>query len=75
MAGMMMELMQKKNVPSWYETLKQAKELGNLKVHACSLMFGIMDLKKEDLDPIVDDIIGAATFMDMARDSKVTLFI
>jgi peroxiredoxin family protein len=75
MAGPMMQLMQKKNVPSWYESLKQAKELGNVKIHACSLMYGIMDLKKEDLDPIVDDTIGAGAFLELARDSKVTLFI
>lgn len=75
MAGPMTQLMQKKNIPSWYETLKQAKGLGSVKVHACSLMYGIMDLKKEDLDDIVDDTIGAGSFLGIAGDSKVTLFI
>jgi len=28
MAPMMMQLMQEKNMPSWYDSLKQAKELG-----------------------------------------------
>ncbi len=75
MAVPMMQLMQKKNVPSWYESLKQAKELGNVKIHACSMTFGLMDMKKEDLDPIVDDIVGVGSFLGLARDSKITLFI
>ena len=75
LAGPMMELMQKKNMPSWYSMLKEAKELGKVKIHACSTMFGLMDLKKEDLDPIVDDIIGVGTFLELARDSEITLFI
>jgi peroxiredoxin family protein len=75
MAGPMTQLMQKKHIPSWYDTLKQAKELGKVKIHACSLMYGIMDLKEGDLDPIVDDQIGAASFLGIAGDSKVTLFI
>ncbi len=75
MAGPMMQMMQKKNVPSWYESLKQAKELGNVKIHACSTTYGLMDMKKEDLDEIVDDIVGVGTFLDLARESKITLFI
>jgi len=35
----------------------------------------IMDVKKEDLIPEVDDIVGAATFLDIAIDADVQLFI
>jgi peroxiredoxin family protein len=35
-------------------------------------MFGI---KKEDLIPEVDKIIGAATFLEIASQADVTLFI
>lgn len=59
------------HVPSWYEMLKSAKEMGNVKIYACSLMSGVMKLKKKDLDPIVDDIVGAAAFMQEAANGQV----
>lgn len=74
MAGPMMQAMQMKHVPSWYDTLKQAKEMGNIKIHACTMTYGLLDMKMEDLDPIVDDKIGAVSFLELARDA-ITLFI
>ena len=74
MAGPMMQAMQSKHMPSWYDTLRQAKEMGNVKIHACTNTFGLLDMKMDDLDPIVDDLIGAVTFLELAKDA-VTLFI
>lgn len=74
MAGPMMQLMQAKHVPSWYEMLKQAKEMGNIRIHACTMTYGLLGMKMEDLDPIVDDTIGAVSFLELAKDA-VTLFI
>ena len=73
----MMALMQQKKVPSWYETLKKAKELGdgNVRVHACAMTMDLMGLTKNDLDPIVDDVVGAAEFVEEAQQGKITLFI
>ncbi|MCW4049405.1 MAG: DsrE/DsrF/DrsH-like family protein [Candidatus Bathyarchaeota archaeon] len=34
-----------------------------------------MGIKKEDLIPEVDEIVGAATFLDIAMDADVQLFI
>lgn len=75
MASMMMQVMKEKKVPSWYDTLKNAKELGNVKIHACSMTLDLLGLKKEHLDDIVDDIMGVGEFIETARDSKITLFI
>jgi peroxiredoxin family protein len=75
MGPAMMQLMQKKNMQPWFETLKKAKELGNIRVHACSLTFDLMGLKKEDMADFVDDIVGVGEFIEMARDAKMTLFI
>ncbi len=58
------------NVKSWYEMIKEAKEMGT-KVHACSLACDIFGLKKDDLDPIVDDIVGAATFISNTENGRV----
>jgi peroxiredoxin family protein len=64
------------NFPPWYELLRQAKAMGKVKIYACSTtteLFGIKD--KSALADFVDDIVGAATFLERAKDAAVTLFI
>lgn len=73
MGPALMEGMKRDNVKSWYDMIKEAKELG-AKVYACSMACGVMNIKKEDLDPIVDDMVGAATFLQEAEGGQ-TLFI
>lgn len=75
MGPMMMKVMMAKKMPSWYDMLRQAKEMGNLKVHACATTYDLMDMKKEDLDPIVDDVIGVTEFLSKASEGGVTLFL
>lgn len=75
MAPMMMQMMKDKNVPSWLDTLRTAKELGNVRVLACAMTADLMGLDKDSFDDIVDDVVGVGEFVDSARDSKITLFI
>jgi len=75
MAPVIMQIMKNKNVPSWFEMLKKAKEIGNVKVHACAMTYDLLDMKKEDLAEIVDDVIGVGEFINIAKDAKITLFI
>ena len=75
MAGTMMKLMKEKGVPSWIETLRRAKEIGNVRVHACAMTYDLMGMRKEDLVDIVDDVIGVGEFVEIAKDAKFTLFI
>jgi peroxiredoxin family protein len=35
----------------------------------------LFDMKLDDLEPIVDDVTGVATFVERASESKTTLFI
>src|SRR2546425_1405396 len=74
-ALVMMEQMMAKKVPSWMENFKNAKEIGDVKVYACSMTLELFDMKLKDLEPIVDDVTGVATFVERAKDGKVTLFI
>ncbi len=68
----LMEGMKELNAPSWYEMIKQAKEDGDVKVYICSMMAGAFKIDtKNDLDPIVDDVIGAAAFLQMSEDREV----
>ncbi len=75
MGDEMMRIMKEKNVPSWYDTLLQAKELGNIRIHACAMTVDLFGLTMEDFEPVIDDIIGVGEFVDMAGDSDTTLFI
>ncbi|MFG1519309.1 MAG: DsrE/DsrF/DrsH-like family protein [Thermoplasmataceae archaeon] len=75
MADMVMKTMREKKVPSWLDTLKQISEIGNVNVYGCAMFADLMGIKKEDLDPMVKDVIGVSQFVDMAKDSKMTLFL
>jgi len=56
----------------WSEILRQAKELGDVKVHACALSMELFGITKDDLDPLVDDIEGVASFMGDASAGPIT---
>lgn len=71
---MMKGKMKKAKMPSIEELIKTAKELG-VKFHACTPTMQLSGVTKDDLIPEVDDMIGAATFLELAKDATVTLFI
>jgi peroxiredoxin family protein len=74
-APVMMEQMMAKKVPSWMEHFKNAKEIGDVHIYACSMTLELFDNRLQDLEPIVDDVAGVATFVERAKDGKITLFI
>ena len=47
----------------WSDLFKQAKEVGDVGIHACALSMEMFKLEKDDLDPLVDDVEGVAAFM------------
>lgn len=73
MAPALAKGMEECHVSSWDTMLRQARELG-ASVYACSMMSGVMGLKKEDFNDLVDDIVGAATFLHTAEGGE-TIFI
>jgi peroxiredoxin family protein len=74
MTSMMQKKIQKVKMPSIREMIATAKESG-VRFHACSNTMEMMGVKKEDLIPEVDDIIGAATYLELASEDAITLFI
>ncbi len=54
----------------WSAVLAQAKQLGGVRVHACSLSMDMLGLAKDDLDPLVDDVEGVTAFM-LAADGQL----
>jgi peroxiredoxin family protein len=73
--SVMRELMAAKKAPTWWENLQGAREIGEVHIAACSMTMELFGLTLNDLEPVVDEVTGVATFMERARESKVTLFI
>lgn len=71
----MMEQMMEKRVPSWMDNLKSAMEVGDVKIYACSMTMELFDMKLADLEPIVTEVTGVATFVERAKEGRITLFI
>ena len=55
----------------WSDILRQAKEIGEVRLHACSLSMEMFGITLDELDPLVDDQEGVAGFF-MDVDGPVT---
>jgi peroxiredoxin family protein len=71
----MMELMQAKHVPHWLDTLRAAREIGDVRILACSATMELFDMKLDDLEDVVDEVTGVASFIDRAKDAEISMFI
>jgi len=65
------ELLQRHGGQHWSEILRQAKSIGDVGIHACSLSMEMFGITVDDLDPLVDDQTGVASFF-MEVDGPVT---
>lgn len=74
-APVMMEAMQAKKVPTWMDNFLGAREIGDVKILACSMTMELFGLTKDDLEPVVDEVTGVATFVERAKEGVITLFI
>jgi peroxiredoxin family protein len=55
----------------WAETLRQAKELGEVDIQACSLSMDLLNLEESDLDPLVDGVEGVTAFYLNAGEGQI----
>lgn len=56
----------------WAETFRQAKELGDVQIRACSASMVLLGIDPSELDPLVDDVCGIASFfLDVGDGSLV----
>lgn len=74
-APVMMELMQAKHVPHWLDTLRSAREIGEVKIFACSATMELFGMKLEELEDVVDEVTGVANFIERAKDADISMFI
>ncbi|MBW7957261.1 MAG: DsrE/DsrF/DrsH-like family protein [Deltaproteobacteria bacterium] len=71
---MLKAMMSKKRVPSLEEFIKTASAMG-VKFYPCEMSMTVMGLRKEDFIDECRDVIGAVSYLSIARDSDVNLFI
>jgi peroxiredoxin family protein len=57
------------------EELRSACIEGGVNLIGCQMTVDLFGFKREDFIPEVKDFVGAATFLPMARDADVSLFI
>jgi peroxiredoxin family protein len=55
------------------QLIHDAHEMG-VHIHACSTTMDMMGVKREDLIPEVDDVVGAATFLQLSENGQ-TIFV
>jgi peroxiredoxin family protein len=55
----------------WADTLRLAKDIGDVDIQACSLSMDLLNLSADQLDPIVDGVEGVAAFYVNAGDGQV----
>lgn len=67
--------MTKAGVADLTQLMKDYKELGG-KIIACEMTMEVMGIKKEDLQlDLIDEFGAVGTYVNEAKDSKITLFI
>jgi peroxiredoxin family protein len=63
--------MQAQGKVHWSELFRQAKDLGDVRFHACADSLEMFHITQDDLDPLVDGVWGVASFF-MAAEGSVT---
>ena len=58
----------------WAETFRQARELGDVHIRACSASMAYLGIESAQLDPMIDDVCGIAAFL-LEADSGPIVFI
>lgn len=68
------EGMSKAGLKPWYETLKELKKMGNVRIHACGAAAKTWNAELGDLE-FVDDLCGASEMVTALSEAKIALFI
>jgi peroxiredoxin family protein len=72
--SMFKKMMADQNVTSLPELLQMAIDL-DVRLLACLMTMDVMEISQDDLIDEVDDVVGAATMLEHARNSQVQFFI
>ena len=68
------ELMSTKNIPPFKSLFEQAVELGDARIHPCSMAMDVLEVGVEDLEPYLSGPLGLTKFLSDAPDSQIWTF-
>lgn len=68
------ELMAGKKVPPFRTLFQQAIELGDAKVHPCSMAMDVMGVEAAALEPYLSEPLGLTKFLHDSRGSQIWSF-
>ena len=68
------EMMAGKKVPAFRSLFEQAVDLGDAKVHPCSMAMDVMQVDIDALEPWLAAPMGLTKFLHDARDSQIWTF-
>jgi len=74
LASQVEEGLKRAGLKPWYEMLKELKEMGTVRIHACGAAAKAWNATLDNLI-LVDDMCGATEMVDAAKRADVALFI
>ncbi|MEM0504802.1 MAG: DsrE/DsrF/DrsH-like family protein [Sulfolobales archaeon] len=63
------------SIPNLLDLLRYGKSTGRMRIYACSTTMELLGMRRGDLIDYVDDVVGAAFFLNNAKNSDITLYI
>lgn len=72
--GEMGRLMEHRNVPPFEQLFQQAVELGDARIHACSMAMDVAGLTEADLKEYVAGPLGLTKFLSDAESGQLVVF-
>lgn len=67
-------LLDEKKAPPFEQLFRQAAELGEAKIHPCSMAMDILRLERSDLEDYLSEPLGLTKFLDDATDAQAWTF-
>ena len=67
-------LLATKKAPAFKTLFEQAVELGDAKIHPCSMAMDVMGIEPAALEPWLSEPLGLTKFLDDARDAQAWTF-
>lgn len=68
------DLLAQKNAPPFKHLFEQAVELGDAKIHPCSMAMDVLALEPAALESYMGEPLGLTKFLDDCRDAQVWSF-
>jgi peroxiredoxin family protein len=68
------EMMAGKKIPAFRSLFEQAVELGDAKIHPCSMAMDVMQVESDALEPWLAAPLGLTKFLHDARDTQIWSF-